>query len=102
MRGILRRKLFEKGIAILAWLFAAVAAGMPLVLYFATADLGVSIMALAGCLLFCLFAYLMHRLDDWYITGVVAELPKLVDMLTELEELEVFPENEDTLVSKPG
>jgi len=100
MRRILRRKLFKKWLAILVWLFAAAAAGMPLVLYFATADWQVSMMALAGCLLFCLFAYLIHRLDDWYITGIIADLPRLMDMMTELEEREIFPKNEDTLISK--
>lgn len=92
--------MFERGLTILGWLFAAVVVGMPLVLYLMTADLLVSAVSLAGCLLFCLLAYLMHRLDDWYITGIVADLPKLIDMLTELEEREIFVENEDTLISK--
>lgn len=92
--------MFERGLTISGWLFAAVAVGMPLVLYLMTADLLVSAVALAGCLLFCLLAYLIHRLDGWYITGIVADLPKLIDMLTELEEREIFVENEDTLISK--
>lgn len=92
--------MFERGLTILGWLFAAVVVGMPLVLYLMTADLLVSAVSLAGCLLFCLLAYLMHRLDDWYITGIVVDLPKLIDMLTELEEREIFVENEDTLISK--
>lgn len=92
--------MFERGLTISGWLFAAVAVGMPLVLYLMTADLLVSAVALAGCLLFCLLAYLIHRLDDWYITGIVSDLPKLIDMLTELEEREIFVENEDTLISK--
>lgn len=92
--------MFERGLTILGWLFAAVVVGMPLVLYLMTADLLVSAVSLAGCLLFCLLAYLMHRLDDWYITGIVADLPKLIDMLTELEERKIFVENEDTLISK--
>lgn len=92
--------MFERGLTILGWLFAAVVVGVPLVLYLMTADLLVSAVSLAGCLLFCLLAYLMHRLDDWYITGIVADLPKLIDMLTELEEREIFVENEDTLISK--
>ncbi len=100
MRGILRRLSFEKGLRILIWLFTALAAVMPLVLYFITADFTVFVFALAGCLLFCFLAYLLHRLDDWYVTGIIADLPKLMDLLAELEEREVFPENEDTVISK--
>lgn len=45
-------------------------------------------------------SYLMYQLSDRYITEIVAELSKLLDVLTQLSEEEVFPDNEDTLVSK--
>lgn len=96
----MRQKWYGKGIRILVLLFAAVAAVMPFVLFLVTAQFLVGVITLAGCLLFCLLAYLLHRLDDWYITGIVADLPKLMDMLTELEEREIFPDNEDTIISK--
>lgn len=45
-------------------------------------------------------AELQHRVDDRYISGIIAELARLIDALSELTERDIFPENEDTLVSK--
>lgn len=56
--------------------------------------------SLAGNCVLCFLAFLLHRLDDAYITGIIADLSCLVDILTELEEREVFPEEEDTVLSK--
>ena len=44
--------------------------------------------------------YWLHRMDRSYITGVVQELSDLLDTLMELTEREVFPETEDTMLSK--
>lgn len=61
---------------------------------------------MAGCIVgaACLFldgmVYWLHRMDRSYITGVVQELSDLLDTLMELTEREVFPETEDTLLSK--
>lgn len=61
---------------------------------------------MAGCIVgaACLFldgmVYCMHRADREYITEVVLELSNLLDTLMELEEREVFPETEDTMLSK--
>lgn len=52
-----------------------------------------------GCLLVCFSVYI-YKLDNKFISGVVSDLSKLVDILTQLEDKEIFPENEDTLVSK--
>lgn len=60
----------------------------------------------AGCIVgaACLFLdgmiYWLYRLDRKYITEVVLELSDLLDTLMELEEREVFPETEDTMLSK--
>lgn len=62
--------------------------------------------SMAGCIVgaACLFldgmVYWLHRMDRSYITGVVQELSDLLDTLMELTEREVFPETEDTMLSK--
>lgn len=43
---------------------------------------------------------LLQHADDVYISQIVAALSDLLDSLSELERQEVFPENEDTLLSK--
>ena len=43
---------------------------------------------------------LLQCTDDIYISHIVAALSDLLDSLSQLERQEVFPENEDTLLSK--
>lgn len=45
-------------------------------------------------------AFLQHRLDDWYITQIVSDLSDLCDNLITLQERKLFPENQDTVLSK--
>lgn len=40
------------------------------------------------------------RLDDRFITETAADFSRLADCLAELQEREIFPDNEDTAVSK--
>ncbi len=96
----MKRKNYELRLHALAAVFGLVAWGIPLGLYFITGDWRHSAVSFGGNCLLCLLAYLLHRLDDAYISGIVADLSSLVDILTELEEREVFPGEEDTLLSK--
>ncbi len=84
----------------LVLLFVMVAVGAPAAVFVAVRDWRAAAITFCGCLLLCVAARLLHRLDDKYITGVVADLSLLIDVLVELEEKEVFPEGEDTFVSK--
>ena len=43
---------------------------------------------------------ILYYYDDKYITGIVSDLSELMDVLIELKEKEIFPENEDTILSK--
>lgn len=96
----MKRNEFKKKLYLLAIIYLCVAAGIPLLLYFITSDWKISFISFSGCLILCLLAFLLHRLDDRYITGIVADLSRLTDMLMELEEREIFAETEDTLLSK--
>ncbi|MDO4167586.1 MAG: HAMP domain-containing sensor histidine kinase [Eubacteriales bacterium] len=94
------RKIYERNLGILICLFVVVSVGMTFTVYQQTGNSGVSAVVLAGCILLCLLAFLQHRLEDRYITDIVIELSRLTDVLVELEEKEIFPENEDTVLSK--
>lgn len=48
----------------------------------------------------CVLTFALYRLDDKYISGVTDDLSKLCDNLITLEEKIIFPENEDTILSK--
>lgn len=60
----------------------------------------------AGCIMgaVCLFfdgmIWLVHRTDERYIREIVTELSELLDTLLELEEREIFPDIQDTMLSK--
>ena len=89
------RKLY---VLIAGIVFVTLAA--PVVMYIDTSDWQLSAFVFLVALIFCCFSYLLWRLSDAYITGIVAELSKLVDVLTQLSEKEIFRDNEDTIVSK--
>ncbi len=96
----MKRRQYELGLHALAAIFGMAACGISIGIYFITYDWRHSAVSFGGNCLLCLLAYLLHRLDDAYISRIVADLSSLVDVLTELEEREVFPGEEDTLLSK--
>lgn len=62
---------------------------------------GFTVVFIVGCLgLMAMIFWLSGRLDDLYISKVVSDLSLLCENLVTLEENEVFPENEDTMLSK--
>ncbi|WP_124099039.1 HAMP domain-containing sensor histidine kinase [Ruminococcus sp. Marseille-P6503] len=79
---------------------AAAAVASSAAVYFLCGSWLAAVCAAAGgaaaiaCLLYIL------RLDDAFITDTAADFSRLADCLTELEEREIFPDNEDTAVSK--
>ncbi len=79
--------------------FLMTAAATALVFYF-TGSFPAVFCTASGMLFMCVLLLLLHKMDDQYITSVTADLSRLADTLTELEETAVFPENEDSVVSK--
>jgi len=55
---------------------------------------------LAADLLFVLLVYITKRNDDYYISNIIADLSDMLDCLMELSNEEIFPDNEDSLLSK--
>ena len=96
----MNEETYNKRRLCLVFLFVVITAGATAAVFLMTKDWGVSAITFCSCLLLCAAAGLLHRLDDCYITGVVADLSLLMDVLVELEEKEVFPQGEDTVVSK--
>lgn len=65
-----------------------------------TKDITITIIsALSTVLLFVISVYL-YRLNNKFTSQIVNDLSKLTDVLIQLEEQEIFPENQDTLTSK--
>lgn len=51
-------------------------------------------------LLLCILSYALYRTDDKYISGIVIQLSELMDVLLYVNGREIFPDNEDTVLSK--
>ena len=56
--------------------------------------------SLAGEAVLILVMLYILRLDDRFITETAADFSRLADCLAELQEREIFPDNEDTADSK--
>lgn len=93
-------KTFYKRLYVLIACFVLVIICASLGMYIATSDWGLSAFVFLVGLVLGVLSYLMYRLSDRYITGVVAELSRLVDILSQLSDEEIFPDNQDTIVSK--
>ena len=78
----------------LVFLFVMITVGVTSAVFVVVRDWRVTVITLCGCLLLCGAAGVVHWLDDRYITGVVADLSLLMDVLVELEEKEVFPQGD--------
>ena len=52
------------------------------------------------CVSYTVLMYVQHRTDDIYISNIIMDLSRLLEQLMELEQQEIFPNNDDTLVSK--
>ncbi len=94
------RKQYNRWMKCLAGGFAITAVLLAACVFFMTDDWKIASLMFGGSLVFCFLGYLIHYLDDRYITGVIGDLSVLMDLLVELEEKEVFPEFEDTILSK--
>ncbi|MGN0150917.1 MAG: sensor histidine kinase [Wujia sp.] len=92
-----RYQLYHKVLIVVEWIIAVLLTVIVWCTthnYYATLIVGAGMLAMAG------LTALHNRIDDRYISGVIAELARLIDVLSELSEQDIFPENEDTLLSK--
>lgn len=96
----MKRKKFERYRKLLTALYVMITAVVPILVYVLSRSIAAAICTAAAMLLLCVAAYLLHQLDNTYISGVVADLSRLTDVLLNLEEKEIFPENEDNMLSK--
>lgn len=53
-----------------------------------------------GMMVLCILSYILHMADDIYISRIIIKLSELMDVLLFIDEQEIFPGNEDTVLSK--
>lgn len=96
----MKKKEYEVKRKCLLLLFVLVSLAFPGICYLLTSDVKASFLILAAFALAGGMAALLHYLDDSYITDVVVSLSELTDTLIDLEEKEIFPDTEDSVLAK--
>lgn len=94
------KRKFEKIIKVLIVLSWFMVIAVPCVIYFFSLNILYTVISATGMLILCGIVFLIHYLDNLFITGIISDLSRLTDILIELEEKQIFPENEDTIISK--
>lgn len=94
------KRKFEKRIKVLFVLSLFMVITVPCVIYFLSLNILYTVTSATGMLILCGIVFLIHYLDNLFITGIISDLSRLTDILIELEEKQIFPENEDTIISK--
>ncbi len=96
----MHKSKFDSTIKFIFALGCFVAVGGGLLVYIISESMSASICAWIGMAVLLFLMLALHKTDDAYITDIVSRLSRLTDILMELEEKDIFPENEDNLLSK--
>lgn len=73
---------------------------IPAVVYIVSSNILAAVLCFTATAILYVLMLFIHYIDNLYITKIISDLSKLMDSLTELQEKQIFPENEDTVVSK--
>lgn len=71
-----------------------------LIIYILSNSIIITVVASTIFLILITMNIIQSYLDDKFISEIISDLSKLIDNLIELENNEIFPNNEDTLLSK--
>ncbi len=68
--------------------------------FFLYKDVHVTELIVGVGFLLCVLLKLLQKTEDTYISHIIEDLSEVLEQLMSLEDMDVFPKNEDTLVSK--
>lgn len=91
---------YRKNITLIRTAAAILLIAAPTAVYIFSDNTAAAVICLLSMLSVCVLICVQSHTDDKYIIGVVDDLSRLCDNLITLEEKEIFPENEDTMLSK--
>lgn len=91
---------YKKTLYIIITLYIIFLAVFPAAVFIITKSLPAAATSAAGMLLLCILSFALNKADDKYISEVVIQLSELMDVLLSINGKEIFPVNEDTVLSK--
>lgn len=86
-----------RAVYISAFIFAVF---MTVLIFLLSENVYACVVMASSCAFLIYGIRIVQKTDDKYISDIVSDITELVDVLNELEEKEIFPESEDTLISK--
>ena len=90
----------KKTIHIIIALYIIFLAAFPAAVLIITQSLPAAAASGTGMLLLCVLSFALDRTNDKYISGIIIQLSELMDILLSVNDKEIFPDNEDTVLSK--
>lgn len=96
----MNKNKYKKTIYIIIILYIILLMFCPAAIFILTRSLPATAISAISMLFLCILSYAFYITDDRYISGIIVQLSELMDTLLLINEKEIFPDNEDTVLSK--
>ena len=91
---------YKRTLYIIILLYAVCITGVAVAVFVLSGSIIITAVCVSGMAILCILSYMLHIADDIYISGIIVKLSELMDVLLFIDEQEIFPGNEDTVLSK--
>ena len=91
---------YKKIFYIIMLLYIICITGTAMAVFILSGSTLITTICALGMMTLCIISYIMHIADDIYISGIIIKLSELMDVLLFIDEQEIFPSNEDSVLSK--
>ena len=91
---------YKMTLYIIILLYAVCITGVAVAVFVLSGSIIITAVCVSGMAILCILSYMLHIADDIYISGIIVKLSELMDVLLFIDEQEIFPGNEDTVLSK--
>ena len=91
---------YKKIFYIIMLLYIICITGTAMAVFILSCSTLITTICALGMMTLCIISYIMHIADDIYISGIIIKLSELMDVLLFIDEQEIFPSNEDSVLSK--
>lgn len=96
----MERKKYIKIIYAIITLYAVILICFTAASFFITKNIMACLICAAGIIMSCIPSYALYKADDKYISGIILRLSELMDVLVQIDGKDIFPDSEDTVLSK--
>lgn len=91
---------YKRTLYIIILLYTVCITGAAVAVFVLSGSTLITAVCVSGMAILCILSYMLHIADDIYISGIIIKLSELMDVLLFIDGQEIFPGNEDTVLSK--